>query len=69
MQIFSYGDIKEITEQGIYMNNGYCIYFSECLANFRRRLKDETTICVAERDYSKSAVLRFLCRCECNHTI
>ncbi len=50
MQIYSYGDIKEITENGIYMKNGFCIYFSECLANSRRYLKDETTTCVAERD-------------------
>ena len=50
MQIYSYGDIKEITEKGIYMKNGFCIYFSECLANSRRYLKDEKTTCVAERD-------------------
>lgn len=50
MQIYSYGDIKKITPKGIYMKNGVCIHFSECLFNARRYLKNETTTCVAERD-------------------
>ena len=50
MQIYSYSDIKEIAQDGIYMKNGICIYFDECISNSRKYLNNETSTCVAERD-------------------
>ena len=52
MKAYSYEAVRNISEMGIFLKDGYFIDFSACILNFHRQFGNKSTACVGVRDYA-----------------